>query len=167
MTLNGAVLFHTLMFAYDKKLRNSQEYGATSSVLPFLAEYLDLSDYTQFVEDEEYDAIDILESFGELLVESHLIQSYEVLRTKGGLRFAVRGCVFAKKVHELLNPQGVTCPLGMLASSLIERKYGKSVVDVKSSFTEFDSETGIELSANSGITEDLSSWAGVAEGVKT
>jgi hypothetical protein len=165
--MNGAVLFHSLMFAYHKKMRSSQESDAASSVLSFIDEYLDRSDYARLVEGEDYDAIDILENFGELLVESHLIQSYEVLRIKGGLRFAVRGCVFAKKVHELLNPRGVTCPFGMLASSLIERKYGKSVADAQSSFTEYDSETDIELSSSSGIKEDLSSWAGVAEGVKT
>jgi hypothetical protein len=166
VTLNGAVLFHSLLFAYHKKMREFSGPDAAASVLPFLEVYLDRSDYTRFTEAEDFDAIDILENFGELLVESHLIQSYEVLRTKEGLRFAVRGCVFARKVHGLLDPRDVSCPFGMLASSLIEKKYGKSVADVLSTFTEFDSETDIKLSSNNVLTEDLLSWAGVAEGVE-
>jgi len=168
VTINAAVLFHGLLFSYQKSSRNSSGPDTTTTLLSLLGEYMDISDYARCLESDDFDAIDILENFGELLVESHLIQSYEVFRTKKGLRFVVGGCVFAKKVHGSLDPRDVTCPYGMIACSLIEKKYGKSVASVNSAFTKFDSETEIELTSSSSVIEDLLSWAGAApEGVET
>jgi hypothetical protein len=156
------------LFSYQKNLCDSSGPEKSTILLSLLGEYLDKSDYTRILESDNYDAIDILENFGEILFESHLIQSYEVLRTRGGLRFVVGGCVFAKKVHGSLDPRGVTCPYGMIACALIEHKYGKSVASALSTFTQYDSETDIKLTSSNSVEEDLLSWVGTTpEGVET
>lgn len=147
MSVNGSALFHSLLFACQRGLMESAGGEATRKLLPFVREYLERSGISGLLDETETDdPVDLLENLGEALAESNLIQSYEAMRTEKGLDFAAKGCVFAKKVHASLDPRDVTCPYGMLAIAIIEKRFGRCVNKAISTFTPSDSETSIEFS---------------------
>ena len=159
--INGAVLYHSLLFACQ---RGINDRDAADAVLPLLGEYIGPTEIGRLLEGVEADdPVETLENLGELLVDSNLIRSFEVIKTGTGFRFIAESCVFAGNVHAQLDPVDVTCPYGLLALYLVERKFGKGAARGVSSFKTLDSETTIDVSGNLGLADRPPSGVGTEE----
>jgi len=141
--LNGAVLYHSLLFACQRALHDSGGDLSYEQLMEFFEEYLGKPGLQSLEDVETEDTLVTLENLGELLVESNLIGSFQVIPTETGFRFVAERCVFAGNVHSCLEPRDVTCPYGMLAIYLAGK--GGGTASGGSNFTDLDSDTRIEV----------------------
>jgi len=143
-TINGAVLYHSMLFACQRALRDLGGDIPYEQLIKFFEDCLGESELGRSLEEVETDdTLVTLENLGELLVESNLIGSFQVVPTETGFRFVAERCVFAGNVHSCLDPVDAICPYGMLAIFLAGKVGGSA--RGSSSFTELDSDTNIEM----------------------
>ena len=143
--LDIATLFHGILFAHQKAILNMSYQSMSEMVSNYMIPNLDKVFEKIPVDIKGENLVEILKDFGEMLVRAEAIESISVEKDDKVFRFTVNGCVYANHVHGLLNPSDVTCPFGLVAFYLAEKKTGFRVKKGLSQFTEDGSSTDIEF----------------------
>lgn len=143
---NVSPIFHSILFAYQKGLADLAHTRYTTLVNQYMLPYLDsLFAKTDLGRIVTKDVETTLKNLADLLVSSEMVKDVSVEKMEKGFKFVVRECSFAEPTHDLLEPQDVTCPLGILATYLAEKCVGMSVRKTLSEFTSTDSSTMVEF----------------------
>jgi len=143
--LDIAALFHAILFAHQKSILNMSYQSMSEMVSNYMIPYLD-EVFEKIPVDIKGEKLEnILNDLGEMLVRAEAIESISVEKDDKIFRFTINGCVYANHVHGLLNPSDVTCPYGLMAFYLAEKKTGFRVKKGMSQFTEDGAITDIEF----------------------
>lgn len=141
-SLDVPALFHAILFAYQKSLKNILGSGEAIFVQPVLEtlDKLDKEKGLHVTRGKNADAV--LENFALDLVATQTIKkaSFEKKNPRG-YNFCVEGCVFAGHIHHLLNPKDVVCPLALVAMAVYQSSTGERVKVTESEFTAEGSKT--------------------------
>lgn len=145
--LDVAALFHCVLFAYQKALRDILGPTPTSDftlfhAVPIIETILGKASPELA---SAVDADDALRKFAKLLVASVLVEKVEIKEEPERYTLVIDGCSFAEYVHDLLNPKDVTCPWGIIAMATVQRISKRSVRMSLSEFSPKGSVTPIEL----------------------
>jgi hypothetical protein len=138
-------LMHTLLFAYQRKLKDILGTGATIFTHPVI-ETIRVVNEEKGLNLIEGDTLDqIFENFSQKLMNAKVAKKveFEKLSPKKYV-LHIDECMYAEHIHHLLKPKDVTCPWALLAMSIFESVVGKEVKNAESEFTELGSKTKIE-----------------------
>ena len=146
--LDVAALFHSVLFAYQKVLRDAAGDLPTQTVTSLCVPVVEAALGKVAPGLTETDNVETaLSKLGKLLVASkHAERAYV---TKEGVSFVmnIEGCPFAAHAHDVLRPKDVTCPWGIIAMA-IAKKVGKRETKLHfSDFTPTGAKTLIEFSS--------------------
>jgi len=143
--LDIAALFHSILFAHQKAVINMSHQSMNERATNYMIPYLDKVFEKISVDTKSGSVEGLLTDFGDMLVNAEAVENSSVEKEERVFRFTVDGCVYANHVHGLLNPSDVTCPYGLIAYYLAEKKTGFRVKKGMSQFTEDGSATDIEF----------------------
>jgi len=143
--LKAELLFHILLFAYQKVVRDILGSGSQTFVRPTLdaikkaAEALGV-DITKGTTVDE-----VFENYTKMLQNAGLVKEAR-LEKVGPEKYVlhINGCTYAKRVHAALKPKDSTCRYALIAMAILGDMYGKEVKIVNSTFLEEGTETSIE-----------------------
>jgi hypothetical protein len=134
--LNVPMFFHTILFAYQKKLRDLLGTGEAIFVHPVLdtINSIDKMNNLHFIRGKNLD--EILENYSKDVMASQVVQEafFEKLGEEHYV-FHIEGCSFANPTHDLLKPKDVICPLTLIAMSIFQSATGKKIQITDSNFT--------------------------------
>jgi hypothetical protein len=137
--------FHTLLFAYQKKLKDILGSGEAVFVHPVLEtiNMFEKEKGLQLIKGETLD--EIFENFSKKLVNAKVVREAWFERL-GSERYMmhVEGCAFANPSHDFLKPTDVLCPYAFIAMSIFQSVTGKKVKITESAFTAQGTKTLIE-----------------------
>jgi len=141
---NVPMFFHTILFAYQKKLREVLGSGEAIFVHPVLdtINAVDKMNKLSVIRGDNLD--EILENFSRDVVASQVVKKayFEKVHDEKFV-FYVEGCAFANPTHDLLKPKDVACPLALVAMSIFQSVTGKKVQIADSEFVSDGSKTPI------------------------
>jgi hypothetical protein len=141
--LDIGTILHNLFFSYQKSLKNVLGTGAEVFVDPTILLSIEEEDRLKLVSSKCLD--EALRTFGDFLVKSRVIQSYDVEKTdEERYAFRVNGCVWARHIHKTIAPKDVVCPFGLVAMSLYKKFTGNTVNERESNYYSNGSETALE-----------------------
>jgi len=141
-----ATMFHSVLFGYQKALSDIASEKTTELIHDYLIHYLDKSFHSTLpLNDPDMDFYQRFEVLRDMLIRSNIVKDLELVREKWDFKIIVKDCAFSSPVHELLKPEDVTCPIGILAYYLVEKCTGFRVVKALSEFTSTDAITKIEF----------------------
>lgn len=135
-------LLHTILFAYQKKLKQVLGSGEAIFVHPVL-DTINRIDKEKGINSIKGDSIDeILDNFGKDLVASNFYKKawFEKIGPRR-YKFCIEGCMFAEQVHHLLEPKDCACPMAFVAMALYSKKTKRRVKLTDSEFTDDGSVT--------------------------
>jgi len=128
--------FHTILFAYQKRLEDILGSGEVIFVHPVLEtiSLIEKEKGLNLIQGETLD--EIYENFSKQLVRSKVVKKawFEKL---GPERYVlhVEECAFAGFSHSLLKPKDVICPFALIAMSIFQSVVGRKVKVSDSEFT--------------------------------
>jgi hypothetical protein len=138
--------FHTVLFAYQKSLKDILGSGEAAFVHPIL-EYINLvteKENRSLIENE--DASKILGNFLEDLLKKGAVKWVNMDETDDGAYvFTVEGCSFSHVIHEFLDTTDTTCPFGLAVMAYLQLSTGKKVRPTYSEYTKTGTKTVIEF----------------------
>jgi len=144
-TIDLPTFFHTILFAYQKRLKDILGSGEAIFVHPVLEtiSLIEKEGELNLLKGETLD--EIYENFSKQLVESKVVEKawFEKLGPERHV-FHVEGCAFAEFSHGLLKPRDVVCPFALIAMSMFQSVTGKKVKVADSEFTSDGTKTLIE-----------------------
>lgn len=129
-------LLHTILFAYQKKLKEVLGSGEAIFIHPVL-DTINRIDKEKNIHSIRGNTLDeILDNFAEDLIASNFFKKawFEKIDNKS-YRFNIEGCMFAEQVHHLLEPKDCACPMAFVAMAMYSEKTGKKVKLTDSQFT--------------------------------
>ena len=129
-------LLHTILFAYQKKLKEVLGSGEAIFVYPVL-DTINRIDTEKKLNSIRGDSLDeILDNFGKDMVASNFFKKawFEKVGPVS-YKFCIEGCMFADQVHHLLEPTDCACPMAFVAMALYSKKTKKRVKLTDSEFT--------------------------------
>jgi hypothetical protein len=140
-----SALFHTILFAYQKSLRDILGSGQAIFVHPVIETLRKINEERQVNLIEGKNIEEAFENLSKLLVQSGTVKvaRFEKLGTNK-YKYYIDGCILARPVHKLLNPEDVTCPPAILAMSIFEEVTGRKVKFAESKYSVEGTETIIE-----------------------
>ena len=138
--LDNRLFFHTVLFAYQKKMKEILGEGEAVFIHPILDTINLLRQYEGLELIEGKHLEEVFSNFSKKLVKTGAIDSarFEPIHDEKFI-FHIEGCTFAKHSHSLLNPKDAVCPFALVAMSIFESVTGKRV---KVTDTQFNSEGG-------------------------
>jgi hypothetical protein len=140
-----ATLFHSLLFAYQKSVKELLGSGSAIFVHPMIETLNNV---------ERKRGLNLLK--GKSLDEAYANLSNFFLKTGVVKEFTfqkvdsekyvlkVDGCIWASHIHEELKPKDVTCPYALLAMAVFEKVTGRKVKVADSIYLQTGTETIIE-----------------------
>jgi len=140
--------FHTILFAYQKKLKDILGSGEAIFVHPVL-DTISLIEREHGLDLTKGETLDeVFENFAKEMKKTGAVTEVK-FKKLGPERyvFYVDGCAFAEYAHDLLKPKDVACPYALIAMSIFQSVTGKKVKNAESVFTTTGAETTIEASA--------------------
>lgn len=139
-------LFHSVLFAYQKALRDVLGEVSSSIItgrtVPIIEKIIGKAS-PGLVQAEDMD--EALKKFADLLMASELAGRADVKKEGEKYILDIYGCVFAGHVHDMLDPKDVTCPWGIIAMSIAQKTNKQKVKMALSKFSPEGSRTPIEL----------------------
>src|SRR3989304_2097930 len=126
--INVPMFFHTILFAYQKKLRDVLGTGEAIFVHPVL-DPINSIDKVSNLHVIRGDSLDeIFENYSKDVMASQVVKKafFEKLEDKKYVMH-IEGCSFANPTHDLLKPKDVICPLALVAMSIFQSATGKKV----------------------------------------
>jgi hypothetical protein len=137
--------FHTILFAYQKKLKDILGSGEAVFVHPVLdtINLIEREKGLNLIKGETLD--EVLDNFAKELMKTGFVKevSFEKLGDERYM-FHVGGCAFANTCHDLLKPKDVACTYAFIALAIFQSVTGKKARSVESQFTPDGAETVIE-----------------------
>lgn len=142
--------FHTLLFAYQKTVKDILGPGEAAVIHPILEIIVTVINKHNLGLPEEEDHDKLLEDFLEEILKKGTAKWVE-LKACGNEKylFYVEGCKFAKHVHSFVNTEDTTCPLALAVMAFLQGSTGKKIFPTDSKYTKTGTKTVIEfLSSN-------------------
>ena len=143
--LDIPTFFHSILFAYQKKLSDILGPGEAVFVHPVLETFniIEREKGLHIIDGETTD--EVLKNFQDQLQKTGLVKkvSFEKLGPEKYL-FVVDGCAFANPCHQLLEPKDVTCTYAFIVMALFQSITGKTVKPALSEFSPEGAKTVIE-----------------------
>jgi len=144
--LDVGALYHDLLFSYQRaqKLYHGQRGSnyVLQSTLNFL---LRIEEQGRLDIENSQSLEEAISKFADFLKKGKLIKSLTFEeQDQDQYTIRVEGCIFAGKVHKLVNTKDVTCPYAMVAMSLFNKFKGKPVIERESTYFEDGTQTVIE-----------------------
>ena len=134
--LDVPMFFHTILFAYQKKLRELLGTGEAIFVHPILdtISRIDKMNNLHVIRGKNLD--EILANYSKDVMASKVVQKafFEKLGEEHYV-FHIEGCSFANPTHDLLKPKDVICPLTLVAMSVFQSATGKKIQITDTDFT--------------------------------
>ncbi len=144
-TIDIPAYFHTILFAYQTRLKQILGSGEAVFVQPVLATIGKIDAEKGLSTIRGSTPAEILENFAKDLTASKVVEKAWLEQTGfDEFVFHVDGCVFAAHTHDVLKPRDVVCPLALIAMSIFQGATGKKVTVTESEFTPDGSKTVIE-----------------------
>jgi len=144
--LDVASLFHGVLFAYQKALKDVLGQTPSSLIakqaIPIF-ERIDEKAALGLANTKSPDKA--LNKFAKLLMDSELAKKVSLEKHSQGYNFDVDGCAFASHVHDMLQPKDVTCPWAIIAMSIVQKTSNRKVEMSLSEFYPEGSKTPIVL----------------------
>ncbi len=138
--------FHTVLFAYQKSLKDILGTGEAAFVHPILdcINRVTEKEHRHLIENEK--AGKILENFLEDLLKKGIVKWVNIDKTDDGAYvFNVEGCTLSKSTHEFLDTKDTTCPFALAVMAYLQLTTGKKVRPNKSEYTKTGTKTVIEF----------------------
>lgn len=143
--LDIPTFFHSILFAYQKKLKDILGSGEAVFVHPVLDTFniIEREKGLQLIDGESVE--EVLNNFQDKLMKTGLVKKvkFEKMGPEKFL-FSVDGCAFSNPCHKLLDPKDVTCTYALLAMALFQSVTGKKVKPAMSEFSPEGAKTIIE-----------------------
>ena len=146
--LDIGALYHDLLFSYQRAQRLYHGQRGSNYVLQSTLNFLsrieeqgriDISNSQNFEE--------AISKFADFLKKGKIIKSFTLDQLdQDQYTIRVEGCIFAGKVHKMVNTKDVTCPYAMVAMSLFNKFKGKPAIERESTYFEDGTQTIIETS---------------------
>ncbi len=146
--LDIGALYHDLLFSYQRAQRLYHGQRGSNYVLQSTLNFLsrieeqgriDISNSQNFEE--------AISKFADFLKKGKIIKSLTLDQLdQDQYTIRVEGCIFAGKVHKMVNTKDVTCPYAMVAMSLFNKFKGKPAIERESTYFEDGTQTIIETS---------------------
>jgi hypothetical protein len=138
-------IFHNLLFAYQKSLKNVLSTGSEIFVDPTINLLLQIEeeDRLKLVSSKTLD--EALQNFADFLVKAKVVRACNFEKTgEDRYIFKVEDCIWANHIHKALNPKDVVCPHSLVAMALYKKFTGNTVNDRESTYYSNGSETVLE-----------------------
>jgi hypothetical protein len=131
--------FHTILFAYQKSVKDILGTGEASLIHPILDKII-------LVNSKQSNMT--MDIFLEELMKRGAVKWVEFEEAEDGkYLFEVKGCRFSKHIHEFLNTKDTTCPLALAVMAFLQSSTGKKVRPTDSEYTKTGTKTIIEFLA--------------------
>lgn len=144
--LDTAVLFHSMLVAYQIALKNILGVGGGAvSTCPVLDNFTKINEATGVHMVSRQSLDEALENLSSLLKASGLVREFGFEKF-GERKYIVHvdDCVWAPTVHKKLHTKDLTCPLALMAMSIVQAHSGKKVKVADSEYLEKGTRTRIE-----------------------
>lgn len=143
--LDIPTFFHSILFSYQKKLKEILGSGEAVFVHPVLDTFntIERERELHLIDGESVD--EVLNNFQDQLMKTGLVKKvkFEKIGPEKFL-FSVDGCAFSDPCHKLLDPKDVTCTYALIAMALFQSVTGKKVKPAMSEFSSEGAKTIIE-----------------------
>ncbi len=137
--------FHTILFAYQKKLKDILGSGEAVFVHPVLdtINLIERQKGLNLIKGETLD--EVFNNFAKELMRTGFLKeaTFKKLGNEKYM-FHVGCCTFAETCHDLLKPKDVACTYALIAMAIFQSVTGKKVRNVESQFTPDGADTLIE-----------------------
>lgn len=145
--LDVSALFHTMLFAHQKRQDEYLGSGALLLVRPILQTIDHIHKDADINLLEGNNVEEVLDNFAKMIVETEVVEKAGVQKIREDKYvFKIDGCQYAEHVHHLLDPKDVTCPFALIAMTLYQKSTGEIVKLNYSKLDEEGAETVIESS---------------------
>jgi hypothetical protein len=142
--LDVGTLFHSLLFAYQKAVRDALGSGCEAFVHPMLATLrkIDEKRGSKLLKCESLDeAFAALSGF---MLKTGAVKGFSFRRKGKEFVLRVDGCAWASHIHEELKPKDVTCPYALIAMAIFEKYTGEKPEETESKYFADGTETEIK-----------------------
>lgn len=143
--LDSRLFFHTVLFAYQKKLKQILGSGEAVFIHPILntIDILHQKEGLDLIEGKDLETV--FTNFSKKLLETGAIHNvkFEKIHDEKYV-FHIEGCDFAEHSHPLLEPKDAACPYALVAMSIFQSATGKKVKVADTQFTPNGGKTVIE-----------------------
>jgi hypothetical protein len=141
-------LFHTILFAYQKSVKDILGTGEACLIHPILEKILFVTHkQNETLIEEEPEKY--LELFLENLLKNGTVKWVNITEASDGQYvFHVEGCKFSKDIHQFLNTKDTTCPLALVVMAFLELYAGEKVRPTDSTYSQTGTKTVIEFLSN-------------------
>jgi len=138
-------IFHNLLFAYQKSLKNVLSSGSEIFVDPTINILLKIEAEEQLKLVNTKNLEEALKNFADFLVKAKAVGDATIEKLgEDKYVFKVHDCVWGEHIHKRLEPKDVVCPYGLVAIALYKRFTGCTVNDRESTYYSNGSETVLE-----------------------
>ncbi len=136
------ILMHSLLFSYQKSAKSILGESAEIFINPSIHFLLNLEKQERIAIVTSKTLEEALSHFADMLVRAKVVKACSFKKiTEDIYTFKVDGCIWAKRVHSILNPKDVTCPYGLVAMALYSKFTGNEVKENESIYIEDGCET--------------------------
>ena len=143
--MDVATLFHSLLFAYQKSVKELLGSGSAIFVHPTI-ETLNKVERKKGLNLLQAKSLD--EAYANLsnfFLKTGVVNGFDFKKVSPEKYvLKVDGCMWASHIHEELKPEDVTCPLALLAMAVFEKVTGRKVKVADSLYLQTGTETPIE-----------------------
>jgi len=144
--LDVGTLFHCILFAYQKALKDILGTGSAVFVHPVLKTVTRMSERQgiNLIRGETID--EVFDNLSRLIEETGFLKEFRFEKL-GPEKYVLHldGCVWASHIPEELKPKDVTCPFALLAMSIFEKVLNGRVRVADSEYFKTGTRTRIEL----------------------
>lgn len=133
----AAVLLHSILFAYQKSVRDILRTGDAIFVDPVLDTVNKLHRKMGVTLSEGRNVDEVMENYAKRLMMLGLVKKSTIKKqSEEEYTLKIEGCALNHdgKVHELLKPKDVTCPWAITAQAIYSKSTGKNIAVTDSTF---------------------------------
>ncbi|MFA5364807.1 MAG: hypothetical protein WC325_06465 [Candidatus Bathyarchaeia archaeon] len=144
-TMDIRLFFHTILFAYQKKMKQILGTGESVFIHPILntINLVSEKEGLKLIDGKNLD--EVFTNFSKRLNETGMVDNAEFERIDDEKYILyIDGCVFAEHSHTLLEPKDAACPYALLAMSIFQSVTGKKVKIAETTFNDTGGKTVIE-----------------------
>jgi hypothetical protein len=144
--LDIATLFHSLLFAYQKSMKEILGTGDAILFHPVIEAFTKLERGKGLRISLQKESLDeALTNFSKFLSETGVVKEYAFQKTdQNKYVLKVNGCMWATRIHKELKMEDVICPFALMSMAIFQQVTGKKVKVVDSRYNPTGSETMIE-----------------------
>jgi len=143
--LDIGTLFHNLLFAYEKAVKEILGSGKAVFVHPTLEilKKIDEKRGSRLMEGENLE--EAWTNLSNFFSQGNVVKEFSFKKI-GPEKYVLRvdGCIWASHIHEELSPKDVTCPFALIAMSIFQKFTSKKVKVTESAYFKKGTETIIE-----------------------